>query len=429
MGKIMLSDLAKELMARHGVSKNTADLFLTSIVECMQDGIADDGIVKVKGLGTFKLVDVDARESVNVNSGQRVVIDSHQKLTFVPDSAMKELVNKPFSQFETVILNEGVDNDMLNKISEKEQALLNRVEEADEQEPEPEPDDEDADERPAEESVVATASPVETPKEEPANDSPTTETAPADENDIDNPAVFEQPSVSEQDYFKDEIKKEEKKEENYWWAWALLAMAACVASFAGGYLYGTSVASVDVEELTAVVIDTTAAQKETPKDSVAPEKSVGKDTIGKKQEAVSTVKPKEEKKAPEVKPKEEKKAPEVKPKEEKKAPEVKPKEEKKAPEVKPEAKTDADWEKYDKMDSRLSTGAYGIVGTDHVVTAKEGQTIANITRSTLGPGMECYIEVYNGIKASEKLKAGQKVEIPKVELKKKLRNNNQNNKK
>jgi nucleoid DNA-binding protein len=409
----MISDLAKVLMSRHGVSKTTADLFLTSIVESLQDGIADDGLVKVKGLGTFKLVDVDARASVDVNSGERVVIDSHKKLTFVPDNAMKELVNKPFSQFETVILNEGVDNNTLNQIPEKEQALLNKVEEAlDEPEVDADDDEPETDNAIAEEPVVEKPAPVavpvaDVPEKVTADEASATDNVLVVDDDDDDPNAYEQTGISDEDYFKDEM-KEEQKESSYWWAWTLLAVAACVASFAGGYLYGTSLTSIDIEEVPAVVVDTTAIQNKAaePKDSAAAEKPGVTET-------------KEPEAAAEAKPAEEKKAPEAKPAEEKKAPEAKPAEEKKAPEAKKEPV--ADWQKYDEMDNRVRLGAYGIVGTDRVVTAKEGQTVSSITRSTLGPGMECYIEVYNGLKASDKLKAGQQVKIPKVELKKKLK--------
>ncbi len=109
MGKISMDELATKLAEKHDIGQKQAKLFLKALVETIQKGIADDGLVKVKGLGTFKLIDVDARESVSVNTGERVTIEGHQKLSFTPDMAMKELVNRPFSAFETVILNEGVN--------------------------------------------------------------------------------------------------------------------------------------------------------------------------------------------------------------------------------------------------------------------------------------------------------------------------------
>ena len=111
MAKIFLSELSAVLAEKHGIDRRTAQRFVTSVVSVVQRGLEADRIVKIKGLGTFKIIDVEARESVNVNTGERLVIDSHSKLTFLPDNTMKELVNRPFSQFETVVLNDGVNFD------------------------------------------------------------------------------------------------------------------------------------------------------------------------------------------------------------------------------------------------------------------------------------------------------------------------------
>lgn len=109
MEKISLEYLATELAAKSNISQKQSRLFLKAFVETIQKGIADDGLVKVKGLGTFKPINIDARESVSVNTGERFTIGSHQKLGFTPEVAMKELVNRPFSAFETVMLNDGVE--------------------------------------------------------------------------------------------------------------------------------------------------------------------------------------------------------------------------------------------------------------------------------------------------------------------------------
>lgn len=109
MSKVYIEELASELAESGSVSKRQAKMLLKALVQTIQKGIAADGLVKVKGLGTFKLVGVEQRESVDVNTGARVLIESHQKVTFTPDAAMKELVNRPFSAFETVMLNDGVE--------------------------------------------------------------------------------------------------------------------------------------------------------------------------------------------------------------------------------------------------------------------------------------------------------------------------------
>ena len=124
MGKINMSELADRLAEKAGISKRDAQAFLSAIIETIRDGVNNDKIVKIKGLGTFKVIDVDARESVNVNTGERVVIDGHQKLTFTPDSTMKELVNKPFSQFETVKEEEPLSAEAEFQLQEAETVVV-----------------------------------------------------------------------------------------------------------------------------------------------------------------------------------------------------------------------------------------------------------------------------------------------------------------
>ena len=109
MGKISLIELAAVLSKKYGLNKKVATRFVSKMFDIIQKSLEQDKTVKIKGLGTFKIIDVDARESVNVNTGERVLIEGHYKITFTPDTMMKELVNKPFSQFETVVLNDGVD--------------------------------------------------------------------------------------------------------------------------------------------------------------------------------------------------------------------------------------------------------------------------------------------------------------------------------
>ena len=111
MSKISIYDIAKILVEKNGLTKSESEQFVAAIFDVIQEGLDNDNLVKVKGLGTFKIIGVEARESVNVNTGERVVIESHGKVTFTPDAVMKELVNKPFSQFETVILNDGIEFD------------------------------------------------------------------------------------------------------------------------------------------------------------------------------------------------------------------------------------------------------------------------------------------------------------------------------
>ena len=390
MGKIFMAELADMLAQKAGISKREAQQFLTDFVETIQDGVNNDKLVKIKGLGTFKVIDVDARESVNVNTGERVTIDSHQKLTFTPDAAMKELVNKPFSQFETVVLNDGVEFDDEPEVEEPaiaEETPEPVVEPTPEPEPEPvvvpepEPEPTIVPEPEPEPVVVPEPEPEPTivpePEPEPVvvpEPEPEPEPMPEPEPEAD-PAPVEEEVAEEA----------EEKSASYWWLWLLIAIIACVISFAGGYLYGRH---MEMQELFAedAPADTAAVQ-------AAPVVEV-KDTA-----KVDTM---------QVKPEAEEQA-------EVKEPEVK------QPEPEPE------WKKYEAMDVRVRTGAYGIVGTDRMEKVRPGDTMKRIARRTLGEGMECYIEVYNNITTSA-LKEGQEVKIPKLKLKKFLRQNKTNNK-
>ena len=380
-----MTELADMLAQKAGISKREAQQFLTDFIETIQDGVNNDKLVKIKGLGTFKVIDVDARESVNVNTGERVIIESHQKLTFTPDAAMKELVNKPFSQFETVVLNDGVEFDDEPEVEEPtiaEETPEPVVEPTPEPEPEPvivpEPEPEPVVvPEPEPEPVIVPESepePVVVPEPEP-------EPMPEPEPEAD-PAPVEEEVAEEA----------EEKSASYWWLWLLIAIIACVISFAGGYLYGRH---MEMQELFAedAPADTAAVQ-------AAPVVEV-KDTA-----KVDTM---------QVKPEAEEQA-------EVKEPEVKqPDPEVKQPEPEPE------WKKYDAMDVRVRTGAYGIVGTDRMEKVRHGDTMKRIAKRTLGEGMECYIEVYNNMTTSD-LKEGQEVKIPKLKLKKFLRQNKTNNK-
>ena len=380
MGKIFMAELADMLAQKAGISKREAQQFLTDFVETIQDGVNNDKLVKIKGLGTFKVIDVDARESVNVNTGERVTIDSHQKLTFTPDAAMKELVNKPFSQFETVVLNDGVEFDDEPEVEEP--AIAEETPEpVVEPTPEPEPEPVVVPEPEPEPVVVPEPEPEPTivpePEPEPVvvpEPEPEPEPMPEPEPEAD-PAPVEEEVAEEA----------EEKSASYWWLWLLIAIIACVISFAGGYLYGRH---MEMQELFAedAPADTAAVQ-------AAPVVEV-KDTA-----TVDTM---------QVKPEAEEQA-------EVKEPEVK------QPEPEPE------WKKYEAMDVRVRTGAYGIVGTDRMEKVRPGDTMKRIARRTLGEGMECYIEVYNNMTTSD-LKEGQEVKIPKLKLKKFLRQNKTNNK-
>ena len=107
--KITLQDLINLFSEKQGMNKKDAEVFVRTMFELIEEALATEKYIKIKGLGTFKLTEVDSRESVNVNTGERIEIQGHTKISFTPDATMKDLINKPFSHFETVVLNEGVE--------------------------------------------------------------------------------------------------------------------------------------------------------------------------------------------------------------------------------------------------------------------------------------------------------------------------------
>lgn len=105
-----ISDLASVLVTKYGLTQKEAELFVTNMFAVIDSGLqSNDKQVKVKGLGTFKIQSVNARESVNVNTGERIIIEGRNKISFTPETSLKNRVNQPFSQFETVVINDGVD--------------------------------------------------------------------------------------------------------------------------------------------------------------------------------------------------------------------------------------------------------------------------------------------------------------------------------
>ena len=130
MGKITLTNIAEELAHKSGLSKDAADNFMRAIVDTIEKGLREDNIVKIKGLGTFKLMEVSDRGSIDVNTGERITIKGYTKVTFTPDSAMKEFINRPFAHFEPTELNEGFQDEELVVGEEQATANIEEVEEA-----------------------------------------------------------------------------------------------------------------------------------------------------------------------------------------------------------------------------------------------------------------------------------------------------------
>ena len=425
MNKLTLNNIAKVLVEKNGLEPKEAMTFTTAMFDLIHDRLNEEGIVKVKGLGTFKMIRVEARESINVRTGERVLIDSHAKITFTPDAVMKELVNKPFSQFETVVLNDDVEfTDMKSEEttdetnnSEQSESLVDVVSEGGTPEPAPvvapepapvvapEPVAEVAPEpvavvapepvaevAPEPVAVVApepvaevAPEPVAVVAPEPVAEvapEPVAVVAPEQTREVPEPTVPSADEESEEKTSAVQTCYEEDEEESHWLrniGWAFLVLVLMAASAVGGYLYGVG----QIPSQTAMA-DTVSAVKVNPvvTDTLVND-SLKADSVAVKTEAKH--------------------------------------EEKAVSEQQPQEKTSQNLhDKYAEMDARVRTGAYKITGLDREVKVRAGDNLKRIARRELGSDdMVCYIEVFNKMNASAELKEGQTIKIPALKLKKK----------
>ena len=428
MEKINILDLKSHLVAKHGVSESDAQSFINDMNELLRTTLLEEGMVKLRGLGTFKLIDVDSRESINVNTGERVLINSHSKLSFSPDTAMRELINRPFSQFQTVILNEGVsfgnEEEEENAIQEPTTIVAEEqptVENAPVTEEEPSMAEEIPavkEEAPAVEEPTVTINaevsivdnePI-TEAEEPEMVEEPTVTINAEVSIVDNEPITEaeepemveeEPTAEEKTNTDDNLMKEDASGEEEeqpedeeqttaieeeapkrhsavrYMLYAISILLLMLVSAYGGYRY----AYYEQEGAKAVagtpIPNTTVKQQ-------APEPSVEKATPAVPDTLPSTAQPSTP-----------------------------------TEEVAELAPTESSLDIYEQRDARVRTGAYRIVGTLREVKVERGETLARIARRYLGEGMNCYVEVYNDLTADTPLKEGQIIKIPQVELKKK----------
>ena len=389
MNKLTLNNIAKVLVEKNGLEPKEAMMFTTAMFDLIHDRLNEEGIVKVKGLGTFKMIRVEARESINVRTGERVLIDSHAKITFTPDAVMKELVNKPFSQFETVVLNDDVEfTDMKSEEttdetnnSEQSESLVDVVSEGGTPEPASEPAPEPAPEPVAEVAPEPAPEVAPEPVAEVAPE-PAPIVAPEPTREVPEPTVPSADEESEENTSAVQTCYEEDEEESHWHrniGWAFLVLVLMAASAVGGYLYGVG----QIPSQTAMA-DTVSAVKVNPvvTDTLVND-SLKADSVAVKTEAKH--------------------------------------EDKAASEQQPQEKTSQNLhDKYAEMDARVRTGAYKITGLDREVKVRAGDNLKRIARRELGSDdMVCYIEVFNKMNASAELKEGQTIKIPALKLKKK----------
>ena len=443
MSKLNIYDLCSVLVAKNGLDDKESHRFIKAMFDIIQEGLDEDKIVKVKGLGTFKIIEVDDRESINVNTGERVLIEGHSKLTFTPDSVMKEIVNKPFSQFETVILNEGVDfpepaveepADNASELSglsgdagSSDDSLIDNPALSDDSlvDNSGSSDDSLIDNSGSSDNLPSDAPIVEFSDDAPNNINE--ESAPSDESPVESSHSDESPVESPQDAssieespqdddssesptpIEDDSEDDSGNSPLRWILASVVILLLILGAAYGGYLYGRYEISEEMAykqmkaDLKTAEMTAKKAEAAMAKDSASQQvdaTKIGAMSIDKESDEAD-----KEKSADEVKKDEAKD--EVSKKEQ--AP--------KAETVKQQpAKETTD--KYEAKDARVRTGAYRIIGEDRTIKAKAGQTVEDIATRALGPGMSCYVEVFNSIDGKKALKEGQIIKIPKLELKK-----------
>lgn len=508
MSKNSLNVLGKKLAEKTGLSQQEAELFIKKMFDVVNEGLQDDKQVKVKWLGTFKVTSVKDRESVDVNTGERIVIDGRDKISFTPDNILKEIVNKPFAQFETVVVNDGVEFDEIDKKFEAEKPLnanpqvaeaeasdvIDFLDESDtsavtdktetlsvsnevvvigdsetsnaassqtSNEAFPEIITETIVQNSVDEMKPAVNEPEEVQKEQEQVQAPEVQLkedaqnepeVQLKENVQDEPEVQDKEDVLEEQKIRNEsetqneLKTQNEPEESvqdeseadaeietesydtfestkkgiviprYLVIVACFLMVALIGGI-GWFAFNYGKMAAQRDHL-ALQLDSYHQDANKPKAASAPpsqEEIMRKKAI---EDSIRMVQASEAVKMAEAEDKQiDENASLDVDKNKSEAGTKKHAEDMKAAAAKKQtenasAKADS---KYNQ-DARIRTGAYRIVGVAEVVTAREGQTIEAISKRYFGPGMECYVEALNG---SGKLKAGQKVKIPKLELKKK----------
>lgn len=460
-----VTDFAEELSKRYEIKPEEASDFIGLMFEVLMDELdAPDKQVKIKGLGTFKVTSVGARASVDVNTGERIILEGRNKISFTPEVLLRDRVNRPFVQFETVVLNDGVDfSDIDREFEENSKQVVeedakdeaieeNGDEDTEEETLEPdsvEPETEESETTVEPETVDQETEEPETTVEPETVDLETEDSEPVEpetvdsdvlEADTDNLELNTDNSQletgnSKQETDNSELKTDEPaleslvsvgcKQRNprlmYWLSTASFVLLVCIGI--GMYFLYRQIEEKNraIEQLQSRL----TVHAATVKDADDKPKSVPVDTVQKKQseEQLASAETKETKVLPNEKAVAAGKAessakPELSDKAgsaSKPAVSVKDKSaDKKTPasySSRPTVTAPSDY----NYDVRIRTGAYIIVGTDRVVTVKSGQTLASISKANLGPGMECYVEVYNNRK---QVKAGDKIKIPKLKLKK-----------
>ena len=472
MSKFSLNTLGKLLADKSGLSQVEAELFIRKMFDVCNQGLEADKQVKIKWLGTFKVQATKDRESINVNTGERFTIEGRDKLTFTPDNILKEIVNKPFAQFETVVVNDGVDFDEIDEKFGEEQtedAPAQAIDFLDEEktatpnpevvvigsekEKEKEAEDELAKQIAIEQAKLEKLKQAQLEQERIQKEKLEKEKQEQERQEQERleqerleqerleqerlvqerleqeklelaqqqqalKAVVE-PAVPASDESEEEEEEEESSNSHHIVIPRYLVVAVCliVVALIGGmgwfaFNYGQMTAQRDHLAMQLNQYHQAPAKKVPAKPAAAPLSQEQKLRQKAMEDSIRMAKTAEAVKLAENSDEESANAEKAKQTEAKAKAEAKEKAKDKAEE---KATSKIASSQYDK-DARVRTGAYRIIGVAQTVTVGTGQTLEQISTRYLGSGMECYVEALNG---KNTVKAGQKIKIPKLELKKK----------
>ena len=475
MSKFSLNTLGKLLADKSGLSQVEAELFIRKMFDVCNQGLDADKQVKIKWLGTFKVQATKDRESINVNTGERFTIEGRDKLTFTPDNILKEIVNKPFAQFETVVVNDGVDFDEIDEKFGEEQTedapaqVLDFLDEEKTATPNPEvvvigsekgkeKEDELAKQIAIEQAKLERLKQAQLEQERIQKEKQEQERLEQERLEQERleqekleqkrleqekleqerleqerleqeklelaqqqqalKAVVE-PAVPASDESEEEEEEEESSNSHHIVIPRYLVVAVCliVVALIGGmgwfaFNYGQMTAQRDHLAMQLNQYHQAPAKKVPAKPAAAPLSQEQKLRQKAMEDSIRMAKTAEAVKLAENSDEESANAEKAKQAEAKAKAEAKEKAKDKAEE---KATSKIASSQYDK-DARVRTGAYRIIGVAQTVTVGAGQTLEQISTRYLGSGMECYVEALNG---TSTVKAGQKIKIPKLELKKK----------
>lgn len=440
MSKFSLNTLGKLLADKSGLSQVEAELFIRKMFDVCNQGLDADKQVKIKWLGTFKVQATKDRESINVNTGERFTIEGRDKLTFTPDNILKEIVNKPFAQFETVVVNDGVDFDEIDEKFGEEQTedapeqVIDFLDEEKTATPNPEvvviesekeKEDELAKQIAIEQAKLERLKQAQLEQERIQKEKQEQERLEQERLEQEKLELAQQqqalkavvePAVPASDESEEEEEEEEESSNSHHIViprYLVVAVCLIVVALIGGmgwfaFNYGQMTAQRDHLAMQLNQYHQAPAKKVPAKPAAAPlsqEQKLRQKTM---EDSIRMAKTAEAVKLAENSDEESANAEKAKQAEAKAKAEAKDKAEEKA------ASKIAS-SQYDK-DARVRTGAYRIIGVAQTVTVGAGQTLEQLSTRYLGSGMECYVEALNG---TSTVKAGQKIKIPKLELKKK----------